>query len=429
MNFLFVNIPRENAEEKKFFEGLYNFLLENNHSISLCTDLYDPHELDKRIKKYFIPRKNLHQISKMHLINRRFYLNTFTNRKLRKFNKFLNKVNETASFFVNFLVFRNKKYEWISNYDETSQLEFEKLTRSLISKNSIYGFRKLQKIINDIIIKNCIDCVIVFNSVDHLQFLGKLISDFYNLNFINYERSDYVGKFYKESHSFHYKSDLMSLEENSDEFKIEEYLNHFEESQNSVLKNLYGYRNNQDLRNINVVKPKNKKIVFIPMDNIAFTGWAHKNTASIKDYAGLPSPKETLKLIDKSIDYEKYEVYLKPHPGCLIVDKNFIPNNFIFYDGKIENIIYNTDVLIGFKSKLNLVFYYANVPIIQLLKSPFTKFEIFKYSSINNLQKNLNDIKFTQSAQHKKFLSYFYKIYCVNEQDNISFFKNNIIRD
>lgn len=425
MNYLFLNIPRENEYEETFFDDFYDYLLNKNHNVVICTDLYNPNVLDERIKKYFIPVKNLHLISEHLLINDRFLDLNSIKFKYKLIQKLFNKLKIHFIKTINTIAYKNKKFNWITDYDEQSQLIFEKDTTNFYDDKQIYGFRKLEKLIFNIINKNKIDCVIVFNDVDHLQFLGRLIAKDKNLAYLNYERSDFLGKFYRENEGFYQSSHLMNLEiDYFDKREEENSKEIFFESREKLLNDIYGYRKNQKLKQTNI-KKNNKKLIFIPMENISYTGWNHANRENIKDYNDLPDPKNTLKLIDQNIDSSNFEIYIKPHPGCKLVDEEFIPRSFKLYNGKLENMLEKADVVIGFKSKLNLVFYYNEIPVIQLVKSPFTRFNIFKYSKLENLNKNLEDIYYKNSEVQIKFLSYYYEKYCLDSKENLTFFDKN----
>jgi hypothetical protein len=403
MNFLFLNIPRENNHEIKFFDEMYQYLIDNGHKITVMTNINSLNDLNDKINKIKIPRRNLVDISPTTL---RWY-------QLFKFSR------------------HHKKVRWVTHKEEQDQLNFEKYrySKNTNYKDLIRGLRFLENLIEETIKNNKIDYIITFNQIDHLQKLGKLYANYFKLNYFTYERSEITGKFWREKKGFFSENSLLNNSEQIKYFDSKKTALNLK-YKNNITNSPYGYRENQIFPKPELELKKklaNKKNIFIPMDNVLWTGWLQENKQWEKDYKGLEGPKKTFKTLREVIDMNEFNVLIKPHPSCNFINKNVIPKDFIYFENDFLEILPQIDVVICFLSKLGLVLKCFDKPVIQLTESIFTKQGIFTYSNLENLGNTLSNLGDGKNPEHEKFLNLYFENYCLNSKQNLDSLKEFLI--
>ena len=96
-----------------------------------------------------------------------------------------------------------------------------------------------------------------------------------------------------------------------------------------------------------------RPIVFLPFDNVLWTGWVHPERADWgADHVGFSSPQDGLDEVAEAVGACGGTVLLKSHPSCRETRSLDLPANVRLVEGALDHLIAQADLVAAFNTKV-----------------------------------------------------------------------------
>lgn len=139
----------------------------------------------------------------------------------------------------------------------------------------------------------------------------------------------------------------------------------------SLRANPAGFRSSEVSKRAAEVGDCRRPIVFLPFDNILWTGWAPRDhPQGAVDYPILRDPAMALEGIASAVDELGGTLVIKPHPSCLETGKLFRPPATRMVDASLESLFGAADVTVAFNTKLAFASLAVGIPTVTLAENP-----------------------------------------------------------
>lgn len=228
------------------------------------------------------------------------------------------------------------------------------------------GISNTAKFIDEVILKINPAMVVTTNKIDWPNNFGFLAAKHYGIDYFFIERSPL------DSHII--ETEGMFGESNVAERLI--FSRGLELSRISKLRadaliekmtlNPYGFRADEAIKSSLPLLDHSKKVFFLPLDNIIWTGWGMPLGEQGKiDYPIYGSPSDALQKISKEVRALGGQLVIKPHPSCKEWSRlsSEIPN-VIFCDSDLQELVQAADVVVTFLTKVSYVALAYNKPVV-----------------------------------------------------------------
>lgn len=270
-----------------------------------------------------------------------------------------------------------RKYDNFNNYDRPRWFDNDLLNHysdwehrrwqlgKYHSKVKI-GIENTAKFIDEVIRSLNPTMIITTNKIDWPNNFGFLAAKHYAINYYFIERSpldshiiEDVGMF-SESR----RTERLIFDQNIIVNKA------VGESSNSLINRLaanpYGFRAEEAVKNTLPELMSDKKIFFLPLDNIIWTGWGMNfGVQGEIDYPLYKTPSQALARLATEIGELGGQLVVKPHPSCREWPR-LAPDlpEVVFCDSDLQELVNIADVVVTFLTKVSYVALAFDKPVV-----------------------------------------------------------------
>jgi Putative glycosyl/glycerophosphate transferases involved in teichoic acid biosynthesis TagF/TagB/EpsJ/RodC len=169
-----------------------------------------------------------------------------------------------------------------------------------------------------------------------------------------------------------------------------------------LIRNVYGFRENGNSRGFTNFIPKDKKVFFLPMDNIYEVGWLpERYSISQKRFPFFCEPMDYINKLNLWVKEHNGILIVKPHPSCNYFDvsKEY---DFIMTKGDLKELLILADVVIcnytkvafaALALKKKVVVLAKNIILLSGICNYYPRIEEIKWEEVNcELDRNSSDI-------------------------------------
>lgn len=228
------------------------------------------------------------------------------------------------------------------------------------------GILNTAKFIDEIVKKLNPSMIITTNKIDWPNNFGFRAAMYYGIDYFFIERSpldshiiENIGMFSESK-----RAERLIFERigSPDKVSIHEGL--------SLIKRLtanpYGFRADEAIKNPLPLLDEDKKVFFLPLDNIIWTGWGMElGEQGDIDYPVYKTPLEALSRISKEVVGLGGQLVVKPHPSCKEWSRlsQELPE-IIFCNSDLQDLVKKADVVVTFLTKVTYVALAYNKPVV-----------------------------------------------------------------